>query len=148
MLISSKDSKAFYPGNNIWEFSSELPTEIDLRKYHDVAVVQVDTNIESIKSLSAAYYIFSDICETSNVCGIHRSYLGSFVKPSIISTPKYLRLCQNSIRRIKIQIVTAEFTVPSTTVEDTEYFTLTLHFRTKDNVSDSNVRIADKTWGL
>ena len=135
VLISSKDSKHFHVKNNTWEFCSELPIEIFLKEYHDVAVVQVDTEKKSLSE--RVYYIFSDICEESIVCGRKQGYLGSFTEPGIISNPKYITLKQHPIQRIKIKILASEFTEP-TNADDTENLTLSLHFRSKEDVEKSN----------
>lgn len=121
LYISTQDSEQFYPYNECYDFSIELPRE--LKGPLDIALTFVYLKAKPLKG--GYYYLLCDAVEPSFVRDCERPVLGSFYTSGSVTTPKYLRINRESLKRLTFSIRTCQLKVPPP-CEKPVYFTLHL----------------------
>lgn len=117
LYLSSVDSVLFFPDNNFWEFTVELPNSLDGERYR-VALTSV-----YCKDLQQDYYyVYCNAIESSVVGDKYGNVLAVFTQSGPVEPLQYHNFAQNSVKRLK-------FTVESRTLQHldhTVYFVLHL----------------------
>lgn len=109
IIASSEDSKDIYPNNSWTDFTVELPKQLDLSDNYSVALTHIFFNYKFRKS---CFYIFTSICETSVVKAEERNFLALFSEPGGVSNPLYLKINQNTVKRIRFIILDQDLKTP------------------------------------
>lgn len=120
LYLSSLDSLAYFPQNNFWDFTVELPKSINTEDYQ-LAL----THIFYKGKVQDYCFVYCDAVESSVVKGGEDCVLGAFYDKGVVDSPHYLNLITNSLKRIRIKVVGGKLSAPNTPLF------LTLHLREK-----------------
>ena len=124
VLLSSEDSQLLYPGNRGNDFRVQLPQELNLSGYWDVAVSDIYID-QAEGQTSQRLLVCCDIVDYTIVGDSLRQILRR-ISPSDnqFVTEQFIRVVQNTVRHIHIFILNTEgLPIPI------HYCDIKLHFR-------------------
>lgn len=112
VYLSSDNSKEFYPGNSPYNFTVKLSDPLELEGRWKVALSAVyftDATVE--------WYIYSSLCESSNVLDRYLPLLRQATKPVEFTNLHFIHVNRPYIDAINIYIRDRSHSIPSETVE-------------------------------
>lgn len=112
LMINSKDCANFYKHNAPYDFTIELPRELELGEKWECALTEINfNNTFEISQKVQEIYVFCDVCEDSfirnhqlpilrriSLGGDKKSYTFNFI------FPYYINVSRNRIKRIRIYL--------------------------------------------
>lgn len=108
LYVASDDCKDIYPNNSCWDFTVELPEEV--QGVCRVALTQVFFKQKSFAR--GLYFVICDICEESVVKGKRERILGTFFTPGSLDSPDYIGTSRDPIKRLRFSVKDIHFETP------------------------------------
>lgn len=121
VTISPRDSVLTHVKNTVYEFTSELPKEIELDGTWVCGMVECDLD-PTPKTL----YVYSDIIQNSIVSGHMKPILKILTEKNQFNQVLYFPITRNRLHRIRIFIRTKDGATPNSNISDCY---MVLHFK-------------------